>query len=169
MSTTGPPADRPRSFVVDSMLGKMAKWLRILGFDTVCQRLETLADLERHRAEGRLIVTRNTRWRNRPGVVFLTENELSSQLRRLIREAAIEAEDVVLLARCIRCNSPLERVRKTRAVERVPDYVFATADVFLRCPDCARLYWRGSHTDRMLDQLQRMTGWVIETVTQRRT
>ncbi|WP_281247897.1 Mut7-C RNAse domain-containing protein [Desulfacinum hydrothermale] len=162
-------SSRPRLFLVDSMLGRMAKWLRILGFDAVCRRVDTLADLEHHRAQGRLVVTRNTRWKQRPGVFFITADETPEQVRELVTELGIGPEEVRLFSRCLRCNAPLQTVPKASVAHQVPDYVYETVDLFSRCPACSGIYWRGSHSERMAKQLERMTGWMVETMTQRRT
>ncbi len=165
--------ERPKAtdklFLVDSMLGRMAKWLRILGYDASIEHLTTLSRIVEHQKKGRIVVTRNTRWRRTPGVILITANETPEQIRQIIHKAGLKAGETRPFSRCIRCNEVLESVPKIQAAGKVPDYVFETVESFSRCPACGRIYWSGSHLERMTDHVRRMTGWQLETLMQRRT
>lgn len=156
MTRKEPPQKR---FVLDSMLGKVAKWLRVLGFDTRYEHLYRYEQLQTYQAQGFLVVTRNQRWCRRRGVVCLSANDPAEQLRELVARLAVKPREVRLFHRCILCNEPLQVLQQAQVLGRVPDYVYETQATFYGCPSCQRVYWPGSHPQRMLDRLQHMLGW----------
>jgi hypothetical protein len=144
-------------FVVDSMLGKVAKWLRILGYDVLCEPIREPKILEYGEA-GWFLLTRRRRWCGRPKVLCLHENAPMDQLRELHSLMPLRMEADELLSRCIRCNERLERVDRAGVFGRVPDYVFETLAEFHRCSRCGKIYWRGSHPERMIHRLRHELG-----------
>jgi uncharacterized protein with PIN domain len=151
---------RPR-FLADNMLGRLAKWLRIAGYDT--RYLPTASDGELARvarAEGRILLTRDEQLAQRRGVhcVFVHSDRVEEQLQQLMR--ALELEIDLAFSRCPTCNRLLEAVPKEAIRAEVPPYVFATREEFRRCPQCARVYWRGTHWARMNAQLEDLRAWV---------
>jgi uncharacterized protein with PIN domain len=134
------------------MLGRLARWLRILGFDTTWVAHIADGDLVRRAVEEkRVILTRDRalpgEWRVSGVAVVAAENPLAQ-----LREVAVRfdlARRVHLFTRCSRCNTPLEPVSKAEARGSVPPRVWRAESRFRRCPGCARFYWSGSHTDRM--------------------
>lgn len=145
----------PVAFAVDRMLGRLARWLRILGHDVaygpqLCGR--ALAACARR--EGRILVTRDTRLvreRNLPPHVFVTADRFREQLAEVARVVPLGG---AFLGRCLECNRVLEAVAKTEVRDRVPPYVFATQDTFHRCPRCGRIYWPATHRARMAAELE---------------
>jgi len=152
---------REKRFVVDSMLGKVAKWLRILGFDTIYERLERQEQIEAYRQKGFLLVTRTQRWCGQPGVFCPVANDPREQLREVVYSVPISESEARPLQRCIRCNRLLERISRETAFDYVPDYVFETSTVFYRCGNCQKVYWRGSHPKRMMERLELILGWSV--------
>lgn len=164
-------------FVADITVGKAAKWLRILGFDACFMRRLDEGFLAARLAEGRILITRDSRLAVRRGMtnaLLLTADGPAAQvadiLRRLglveaVREAVgrLEAETQGLpgagagwprpLSRCIRCNEPLAEVSRAEAAQEVPDFTWATQGRFQRCPVCRRVYWPGTHRERILAAL----------------
>ena len=155
---TGQEPSRKR-FVLDSMLGKVAKWLRVLGFDTRYCHLQRQDQLQAFQARGFLVVTRNRHWCRLTGVICLTTNNPVEQLQELVARASLRAGEMRLFHRCIRCNEPLEPLQRRQVSGRVPDYVYETQATFYGCPGCQRVYWPGSHPQRMLERLQQVLGW----------
>jgi uncharacterized protein with PIN domain len=143
------------------MLGKVAKWLRILGFDARFERLRSREQVDSLRGEGYLVVTRNRRWLGIQGVHFLTSNSPSEQLRELVAAVPVSLPATRPLRRCIVCNRPLHRISREEAFGSVPDYVYETSGVFFKCHECSRVYWCGSHPGRMRDRIRRELGWSI--------
>lgn len=150
-----------RRFVVDSMLGKAAKWLRVLGFDTRYERLSRQKQVDDYRGEGYLLLTRNQRWCGQPQVLCLSSNDPGEQLRELVLKVPVSSQEVRLLHRCILCNHLLYKLPREQVFGAVPDYVFETNICFYRCPGCRKIYWPGSHPKRMKNRLQELLGWSV--------
>lgn len=143
--------DVPR-FAVDRTLGRLARWLRVLGFDAACrvdlspERLLTFAA-----REGRVVLTRDARLRcprGRARVVRIASDRFRDQLRELDRTFPLGGA-VLRPARCVECNVELEEVAADRLPASVPAYVRATQHDFKRCARCRRVYWPATHRARM--------------------
>jgi uncharacterized protein with PIN domain len=143
-------------FAAENTLGKLAKWLRILGFDTLYtpdlsgkQLID--ADLKR------ILLTRTQRIRdmNLPRkCIFIASNDPFEQLREVIQATGITQKDIRLFSRCIRCNALTRRIQKDSIRKMVPDYVFESHDTFRMCALCRRIYWPGSHIRRSRDIIE---------------
>jgi uncharacterized protein with PIN domain len=134
-------------FCADRNLGRLAKWLRILGFDTLYLRSSTDAALLSERDAGRIVLTRKTSLKGQPGVVFVAPNDPHEQLKRVA--AALKLAPEARLSRCSVCNAPLAAARPEEVEAAVPEHVRLTQREFRRCPVCGRVYWPGSHVERM--------------------
>jgi hypothetical protein len=144
-------------FLVDAMLGKLAKWLRILGYDALyCHDLEDEQLIGLAEAEGRVLLTGDEElWRRRGGgKIFISSDNWREQLRELAQVVELDTSGV--FTRCIQCNVPLERLCREEARGLVPPYVFATQEEFGRCPECGRIYWKGTHFDHALAEVERI-------------
>lgn len=144
-------------FVADSMLGRLAKWLRILGFDTLYSPARQDADIVRlARAERRLILTRDRAMAHRRGVrVFLLHSdEVEKQVREVMVGLGLSPANS--LSRCPECNGELEPVKKAEVKDLVPPYVYKTQRNFHRCPNCGRIYWQGTHVARIIERLENL-------------
>ena len=146
--------------LADAMLGSLARWLRILGFDVHYDPELADADLvELAVTDDRVILTRDTRLirrRKARNHLFVRSSALEEQLRQVITELRFRVLPHRVLGRCLRCNEPLADLPAAEARSRVPAYVARTQDRFRRCPTCHRIYWRATHVERMLQRLKRM-------------
>jgi uncharacterized protein with PIN domain len=149
-------------FFADSMLGKLAKWLRILGCDTAFA--PTIPDDEiadRALREGRIILTRDTLLIRRRSVrenhFFVRGDSYRDQLRQVVTRFAIDPA-AGLFTRCVRCNEPLEKIGRQDAAGKVPPYVFGTQESFHACARCGRIYWKATHREEMERHLGRILG-----------
>jgi uncharacterized protein with PIN domain len=146
-------------FVVDTMLGRLARWLRAMGYDTLYpgetgdRPLVQLA-----LAEDRILVTRDRMLARlaQPRECLITAERLDGQIREAVGKLGLSPQQTAWLSRCLECNAPLEVREKATLSGRVPEHVFATHAEFMACPRCARVYWAGTHTHRMLDRLTRL-------------
>jgi uncharacterized protein len=150
--------DEPR-FLVDAMLGRLARWLRLLGFDTAYDAAISDADVARRAfEEGRIVVTRDRalpdEWRL-PRVLVIRSETPGEQLRELARVFPLR-RDARPFSRCSRCNAPLESVAAEAVAAQVPARVLAGRPVFQRCGACGRVYWQGSHVERIRRALDRI-------------
>ncbi|SFM41852.1 Mut7-C RNAse domain-containing protein [Thermodesulforhabdus norvegica] len=142
-------------FAVDAMLGKMAKWLRFMGFDTLYVYVRYPHEVRRLVSEGRVFVTRNRRWQGMKGVIVISANDLDDQIVELaeVLDFALPDDDE-WFSRCGRCNAVLEQVDRRSVTGMVPEYVWETTEEFFRCPTCGKVYWPGSHVERMQGKLE---------------
>ncbi len=143
-------------FVADKMLGKLAKWLRILGFDTLYLYHPSLPEITERVAEGRIFLTRNRKvFQHVPGAVFISSDHWKAQLQELFEKGCVEAGETRWFTRCILCNELLTAVSKEEVEQSVPEYIRQTAPSFARCPVCGKIYWPGSHLARMKERIGR--------------
>ncbi len=147
-----------KRFAVDIMLGKLAKWLRVLGFDARSMRLDDLVQIEALLSEGVIPVTRREKLRDIEGVLFIRSDRQLEQLKELISSLSIGIDELRPFSRCSLCNADLLQIPRQAAFGAVPDYVLETASDFRKCPECARVYWPGSHRQKMFDKLEFVTG-----------
>lgn len=137
-------------FLVDRMLVRLGKYLRIIGVDAVWHLDLPLPYLiARANAEGRIFVTRNLHLADiRPQperVCVLTDSEPVAQFQRLVAGFGLDPQ-ALLFSRCIRCNVALDPITaKSSLRERVHPNVFARHEHFFSCPQCGTVFWKGSH------------------------
>jgi uncharacterized protein with PIN domain len=151
------PGTNPR-FFADAMLGRLARWLRILGYDTRYEAdVEDAALVRSALQEDRVILTRDRALPEEfrvPALVLVKAEQPAEQLRELVTLFRLDTEDR-LFTRCSRCNAGLESVPSDQIAERVPPRVIREHDHFKLCPGCGRIYWKGSHVDRIRDAIRR--------------
>ena len=152
-------------FVADCMLGRLAKWLKILGFDVVYfSKAEDRDLVEVSRLQGRVLLTRDTglieksgKRRNR---LFITSDQWEDQVAQVLDEFGLW-DEVRPNTRCIECNRPLKALPRARARNLVTPYVHEHATSFALCPGCNRVFWQGTHygdMERKIDALLKRRG-----------
>jgi len=143
-------------FIADVMVGKLARWLRMLGFDVLYSNTfedDEIAHLAQ--AENRVILTRDTGFAARRGphqCVFIESDHYKEQVQQVLRK--FDLKDFRIFSRCLECNTPLEEVDKEAVFERVPPFVYLTQERFATCPSCHRVYWHGTHVDAMKKRIE---------------
>ena len=150
------PAGKPiPRFLADAMLGRLATWLRILGYDTEYSREEDGVLVRRAREEGRILLTRDTgllRRADLPAHLFVRSDRVRAQLREVLAALGLN-----LMPdgprRCVRCNRLLQPRDKVDVAGRVPDFIWSQHSAFWGCPVCGRIYWAGSHRRHMDDAI----------------
>ncbi|MFZ0242771.1 MAG: Mut7-C RNAse domain-containing protein [Desulfobacterales bacterium] len=139
-------------FAVEKTLGKLAKWLRLMGFD-VCIESGAVAASEAATCPDRVVLTRTRRrcrdLRDRP-FLFIRANDPFDQLREVICSLDLSRQAIRPFSRCLLCNTPTAAVDRKAVRHRVPDYVWESQARFCHCPRCGKIYWPGSHTRRGL-------------------
>jgi hypothetical protein len=147
------------AFACDAMLGTLARWLRFAGFDTAYDpSLPDPALAAAARREGRWLLTRDRRLAAGAGprVVLLRHGDLAGQVGELRRRLGLVADPGRAFTRCSRCNGTLEPVEAEAVADRVPPYVAAHAGRFVLCPGCRRVYWPGTHAQRISDRIREL-------------
>ena len=150
-------------FIVDSNVGRLARWLRIAGFDTVF-----INDLDDNRlvklalSEGRVLLTKDTQilkrrlaTTGRLKVILIESEKVKEQLRQVIKTLNL-AEGIKPFTLCLECNQPLVPRNREEVKELAPPYVFKTQTQYMQCPSCHRVYWRGTHWQRMSRELEKI-------------
>jgi len=143
-------------FIADVMLGRLTRWLRLLGFDTSYYPDVSDTQLVRiAKEQGRFILTRDTNLVKIKGVkdhLLIKANDSFQQLLEVIH--ALDLKDFHLLSRCVSCNGRLSRLLdKTEIKDAVPDFVFLNFHIFLLCTDCGKIYWEGTHPKLFREKL----------------
>jgi len=147
-------------FLADRMLGKLAKELRMLGYDTLYYRGEDNDPLiQLAREEGRVILTRNNKLipkRPEDPIIRIREDRPSLQLGELIQKRVISLNEKILFSRCLICNNLLNEIPRKEVEGKVPDFVFYQQREFFGCPQCLRIYWQGSHLENMQKKIDEL-------------
>jgi len=145
-------------FLADTMLGKLAKELRMLGYDALYYRGQNPYELfQLARQQERLILTRNTRLTPKTKedrIIQITEDNPMLQLKELLKQGIVALNEETLFSRCLLCNSLLKEITQEEAEGKVPDFVFYQQKEFYRCSHCHHIYWPGSHQERMQKRLK---------------
>jgi len=143
------------------MLGTLARRLRLLGYDTAYARdVEDHSLLVRARAEGRRLLTRDRALAARagPAATLVVATDLDRQVDDLVRALGLAPDPARFLSRCAACNAPVRPAPREEAAGRVPPAVLARHDAFWACDACGRLYWRGTHVERLEAWARRVLG-----------
>lgn len=151
--------------MADHNVGKLTKWLRMMGYDTIFfQGANDSQMVARALSEDRILLTRDTQLikrrvftSGRLKVILIQSDVPESQIRQVLNVLQMDAPSHPF-TRCLECNQPLEERRKDQVANRVPPYVFKTQSHYMECPACHRLYWRGTHWEAMTRKLSRLAG-----------
>ncbi len=144
-------------FVADLMLKKLARWLRILGVDTVYPDvIEDNDILKLAKKEGRVLLTQDVELASRAGkygvraCLVPRDDIFEKQIASVFKEFHLEL-DFPEKTRCPQCNSSLEIVGKTeiKGNSNVPEKVFEKQSKFWLCCNCGKVYWEGSHWEKI--------------------
>ena len=145
-------------FVADRNLGKLAKWLRILGYDTLYDRGAADRDFLRKAGEdGRIALTRKrdlARFAQPGSLVVVKADRVEAQIGEVLKELKSEPDPSRRLTRCLRCNALLEKVPKASVEGLVPAYVYRTCSRFCSCLRCGKIFWPGTHTRHVEERLK---------------
>lgn len=143
------------------MLGKLAKWLKILGFDTLFfSRIEDDELLDIAEKENRVLLSRDTGLLERmpsgsPKALFIESEEYPAQVQQVLDR--FQLRDLVKpYSRCIECNIKLKNISQAEAKNLVTPFVHASHRSFSLCPRCGRLFWRGTHHEDMSSQIKKL-------------
>jgi uncharacterized protein with PIN domain len=148
-------------FIADRMLGRLARMLRLLGYDTEYSPEMTTARLREITARGeRVVLTRGHAEKRFPDLtrVFSVQSEHApEQLREVVSHFKLDVRSG-LWTRCTLCNAPIVKVERTLVADRVPPKVAQVYEDFYRCVGCGHIYWQGSHVERILKNLAALLG-----------
>ena len=146
-------------FAADRTLGKLAKWLRLMGFDTIYEGDATGSGFQAAVGQKRILLTRMRRLRDTSAAaetIFIESDDPRRQVREVISHLKLDHSVLEPFTRCLRCNEKLERIERADAYGQVPDYIWETQTDFSKCACCGRIFWPGSHVHRSRRQLARL-------------
>ncbi|MEA3475165.1 MAG: Mut7-C RNAse domain-containing protein [Candidatus Cloacimonadota bacterium] len=136
-------------FAVDKMLGKLAKWLRVLGYDTFYKnKISNATLLSIANKDKRILITRNHTFRKRRHpikIIFIKKDNLKDQLLELNNEVRLSTDK--MFTRCPICNRKTTEIEKEYVKDIVPEYVYQNQDRFFQCLLCGKVYWVGTHLE----------------------
>lgn len=136
-------------FITDASLARLAKWMRLLGYDTVVFTKEAGREMLRQAdAEGRIVLTRRRDMIERQfsGILFLiTDVIVSNQLKAVIEKFSLKINRQKMFWICLECNKKLHPVERNEVRDLVPPYVFENCEKYNQCPRCGKIYWMGTH------------------------
>jgi uncharacterized protein with PIN domain len=162
MESLNSPIVPPPAFFADAMLGRLARWLRMLGYDTAYEKIiSDEALIARVLTDHRWLLTRDSYLVQRKVLrnhhTLIVSDHLQDQLRQLRSELYLEFDLYDRTAsRCAACNNILIVIPYEEAALTVPAYVASLHFQFVQCPNCGRIYWPGTHWTHMLTRLQEL-------------
>ncbi len=150
-------------FITDENVGKLTKLLRLLGYNTVYFQGENDSQLVRRAfAENRIILTRDTHILERRPVtsgkvkaILIKSDNINDQIQQVVSELDLKSH-ISPFSLCLEDNQPLELRTREQVENRVPPYVFQTQKEYMECPQCHRIYWKGTHWEAMTGRLKKL-------------
>jgi len=153
--------DPKHRFLADPALGKLAKWLRILGMDAQYISTGTMEGAIAACEPDRILLTRSKRFAKHAitgRMVFINSNDPMDQLKEVVDVVGMQRGDLRPFSRYVRCNISVSPVEKASVKSRVPDYVWEHHHRFHQCRRCGRIYWAGTHLERSLMRIDKLFG-----------
>ena len=146
-------------FICDDNLGKLTKWLRTLGYDTLFfDPIEDGELVARALKEGRVVLSRDThlsRFKFKLGenLLRIESDKPLEQLKKVVDHFKLKPDKELIFSRCSVCNEPLEKVEKEKIKDRLYPFVYETQENFVHCPKCDRIYWSATHVENITKKL----------------
>ena len=148
-------------FMIDQNVGKLAKWLRMIGYDAkFFTGVDDTEMVNTAIVENRILLTRDTRIKDRKVVtngqlkiILINSDRLRDQIKQIISSLQLTKNSLRPFTLCIECNQSLIERNKDDIKDRLPPYVYQTQHQFVECPVCHRIYWRGTHWQSMMERI----------------
>jgi len=140
------------------MLGTLAKWLRIMGYDTAYAKKGNDNEIIKlAEKEERILLTRDRELASRyKNSLFIDSTELKNQIKKVIRSLNISTDEKNYLSRCTLCNTSVKKISRDEVKEKVPPHVYETHEDFWICPSCKHIYWIGTHWENMKQFIEKL-------------
>lgn len=147
-------------FLCDDNLGKLARYLRLMGFDTAFVTPISDAQLiALMLKEDRIAITRDRKLAERiepERVAIVDSDSPDQQLKDILARFNPPIRRDLFFSRCLVCNEPCRDIQPEAIEEKVFPYILRTKKQFRQCPKCDRIFWQGSHYHRMLEKLRQI-------------
>ena len=154
---------QPR-FIVDSMLGSLARKLRLLGIDTLYLKDATDNELKYMvRSQDRVLLTRD---RDLSKALCerawpVSGNNVREEFLSIAEKLAPFVDQFESFSRCLDCNDLLTAIPSSKAEGKVPPHIYQTKRSFSSCPSCGKVFWDGTHRERMEEEVEWMKGKLV--------
>lgn len=138
-------------FVADCMLGRLSRWMRILGFDVLYLKEDDETIMAIAEKEKRVILTRDTRMGGKKfkcKIYYVKNDDWKKQLKEVLERFSL-SKKIKPYTRCPECNTILKIVKKERVKYLVPSFIYNQKNDFALCKKCGKVFWEGSHLDDM--------------------
>lgn len=150
-------------FIADSNVGKLARWLRMIGYDTLLfKEKDDKRMIQIALKEGRVILTKDTQIMKRRLItnsklkaIFIKHDDPKAQLQQTVKALNLDYH-FRPFSLCLKCNQALMPRSKDEVQSLVPSYVFKTQKQYTECPSCHRIYWQGTHWQAMVKELENL-------------
>jgi len=148
-------------FIVDINVGRLAKWLRMMGYDTLLfDGDDDSRMIVNALREGRIVITKDTQVVKRGVItsgklkaVLITSDDPELQMQKVMETLGLDSHFKPFTI-CLECNHPLLERDRQEVEDRVPPHVLQTQSEYAECPACHRVYWKGTHWQAMTKKLQ---------------
>ena len=144
-------------FICDSMLGKLTKYLRILGFDAISISNLDALNTYKNLVDPPLLFTRRRKTISYQPMILIKTNRIEEQIKEIENSIKPYINGNDFMTRCIECNALLESTEKENIEARVPEYIYHHHEEFKVCPSCKKVYWEGTHTEQMKKWIEGLT------------
>jgi uncharacterized protein with PIN domain len=155
--------DESLKFIVDHNVAKLARWLRMMGYDAIVfDQPDDWQMIRTALAENRIVITKDTGVMKRRVItsgklraLLIIGDEPETQIQQVIETFQLNNQNSLSL--CLECNVPLVAVKREEIKDRIPPYVYQTKSQFVECPVCLRVYWQGTHWEAMTQTLSKLS------------
>lgn len=144
--------------LADNMLGKLAKWLRFMGYDVEYPKsIDDKSLIKLTREEKRILLTRDKELAKVKNldVIYINSEKIEEQLKQLIKDLNLIPTNQEF-TRCPECNNLISEIDKSQVEDKVPEGVFKRQDEFWFCNNCGRYYWQGTHYIKIKDKIEKL-------------
>ena len=147
-------------FILSPELGRLAKWLKILDYDSYCFKGSNTALISRAIKESRTVLSSRSSVYFNPKVnIFIVKSQnLKAQLKELRDNFSLEIDSAKIFSRCIKCNIKLKVLSREEVKGRIPKEVYNSGLAIYKCPKCKKFYWCGSHKELAKRYLKLFSG-----------
>jgi uncharacterized protein with PIN domain len=147
-------------FICDDMVGRLCKWLRILGYDALYFRGSDSELAAISRSQERVVLTRDRELPKRKILnqsLILKSDETFNQLQEvLLAFKLLPIQRESFFSRCLECNRILSQIEKEKVKDQAPEYVYNTHHLFYQCPQCKKIFWSGTHVENTRLRLEKL-------------
>jgi hypothetical protein len=148
-------------FIADSMLGRLARWLRLSGYDVLYANDILDESILEQAKSGRILLSKDKNLCKKAesrgiDAMLVTSDDILEQLKQVAMERNLIIRSTPEFSRCPLCNAVVEKIEKEKIRDRVPKSVFKRTNGFWECKSCGKIYWHGGHWKNIRERVRRI-------------